>query len=94
MASRVVGWLFVLLVPGVVLSTYLYVSRTIRVFSATSDYAALGVSVAVGLVGVFLLVRPPRSRLAPAALYLFLAGAGMYWSMFRVVCVVFGDCYS
>lgn len=92
MRSRILGWLLVLVVPGVILSAYLYASRTTRVFSATSDYSALAASIAVGLLGIFILVRPPLPRVAAAGLYVVLAGGGMYLSMLKVVCVAFRDC--
>ena len=56
-----------------------------------TDYSALVVAVAIGTVGILMLVRSRRSQVVATILYVALTGAGMYLGMVATVCTA-GDC--
>lgn len=93
-ASRILGWLLVLVLPGLVLSAYLFASRTTRHFSEMTDLTALAISVALGLIGVFILVRRWGYRILAVIVYVVLVGGGMYIAMVAIECATFNDCSS
>ena len=92
MAARILGWILVLVLPWLILSSYLFISRTIRHFSEPSDTAALAISVALGLLGVLILARSWGTRILGIVVYIVLVGGGMYLAMAGVLCGVFHDC--
>ena len=89
--QKLFAWFLVLVAPAAVWSSYLFASRLTRNFSLVTDYSALAVAVAIGIVGVYMLVRSDRSRVVATILYIVLTGAGMYLGMLATVCSA-GDC--
>jgi multidrug transporter EmrE-like cation transporter len=77
--------------PGLLWSAYIYLSRMTRNFTEASDYSVLGLALVVGMVGVFLLFQTPRARLLAALAYAVVAGSGMYLGYLGSLCYL-GDC--
>ena len=90
-SRKLFAWLLALVAPTVLWSSYIYLSRMTRSFSAVTDYVVLVVMVAIGLSGVLLLARPGRARVVAAALYIVVASSGMYFGMLASACAI-GDC--
>ena len=82
------------LFPTLIITGYLWLSRTYdwNWYSGTLDYFALAASIAIGLIGVFLLPLRRVWRFIIAAIYVPIAG---YWQilwMFALVCSEFAAC--
>lgn len=93
-ASRILGWLLVLVLPALVLSTYFFASRTTQHSSAMTDLAVLSLSTTLGLIGVFILVHRWGYRILAAIVYVVLVGGGLYIAMVSIECAAFNDCSS
>jgi len=82
------------LFPTLISTGYLWLSRTYdwNWHSGTLDYSALAVSIAIGLIGVFLLPLRRVWSFVIAAIYVPIAGYWLILFMFAFVCSVFGAC--
>ena len=82
------------LFPTLILTGYLWLSRTYdwNWHSGTLDYFALAASIAIGLIGVFLLPLRRVGRFALAAIYVPIAGFLLFLWMFAFVCDAIGSC--
>lgn len=85
------SWFLAVILPALVWSAYVYISRMIRSFSDVMDISALAISVAIGVIGVIMLFRTPKSRAIAAMVYVVAAGSTMYWGMVASLCYM-GDC--
>lgn len=88
---RLLGFVLMVLLPGVMWSAYIYYSRMTRNFTLGTDYTVLGLALAIGVVGVLLLFRTTRARMLATLAYLLVAGAGMYLTYVSSLCYL-GDC--
>jgi len=93
LAKRAIASAAVLAGPLVVSTIYLVVSRwPSRWFTATSDYAALGISVALGGAALFFVFSRPWQRWVGLAIYVPVAAVLLAVYGLFFVCGVFGDC--
>lgn len=85
------SWLLAFVIPAILWSAYVYVSRMTRLFSPLTDYSVLATVLLLGVVGILLLYRAPGIRVFVALGYLVIAGSLMYGGMLASTCH-FGDC--
>jgi hypothetical protein len=90
---KVGAWILVIPAPFAVATVYLVLSRwPTRLFTEFSDFAALIAAIAVGLVGIVLLAKRGKVRVALVLAYIPITVfvLGIYSMVF--VCDAFGDC--
>ncbi len=96
---KVLGWgaVFRLLIcivigPTVLMSCYLTLSRwPLRWFTGASDWAALVLSVMVGVACIVRLPVPAAQRAVLALIYTMLSGFGLCMYSLYFVGIIFGD---
>lgn len=81
-----------LLFPPLIVTVYLWLSRTYDFWNGTLDYFALTVSIATGLIGVFLLPLRRVWRFVIAAIYVPIVGYLLFFWALMFVCSEFGAC--
>ena len=92
-ASRALLWVGALAAPVALLSAYLIVSRwPNRWFNPSTDFIALGISVALGGACLWRLVTVRRWRIVAATVYAAAYCAFLFIFGFSFVCEVFQDC--
>jgi hypothetical protein len=89
--QKLTAWLLIFVAPAIIWSVYVYASRMTRIFSPTTDYSALALALAVGVVGVLILYRAPGIRVFAALAYVVVTGPLMYMGMVASLCYL-GDC--
>jgi hypothetical protein len=87
-----VAWMLVLVMPLLLLSTYLFVSRQWFAVNTSADYVAFGTAICVGIFGVCMLVRTGAERILAALVYIVVVGSVLIYYAFYFVCGMFGDC--
>jgi hypothetical protein len=91
--KTILGWLGALVAPFAVITAYLFLSRwPVYNWSAASDYIALAVAIAVGIIGLCVAVRTPLRRLVGSFVYVCAAAFVLFWYSIAFVCSTFGDC--
>jgi hypothetical protein len=89
----ILGWLGMLVAPFAVITTHLFLSRWPAYhWSVASDYIALAVAIAVGIIGLFVAVRSLLRRLVGSFVYVCAATFVLFWYSIAFVCSTFGDC--
>lgn len=89
----IVGLAVLVIAPPLITTLYLWGSRTAQLYSAATDYAALVLSVAAGVMGVLIFPIGRNWKLAIAIPYAGICFFALVLWTFTYVCGTFGTCF-